>query len=401
MSASTDGLTYPIARTCPYAPPDAYAELRREEPVRRVRMPGGGTAWLVSRHEDVRAVLGDPRMSSDRRNPGFPRIFPDQSRLIFSTKPSMISLDGQEHAEARRAVLGEFTVRRINALRPRVQEIVDEAIDGMLDSGGPVDLVRSLSLPVPSLVICELLGVPYSDHEFFQTRSSRFISRATPLAEREKAVFELRDYLTELVAGKVRAPGDDLLGRQVAKQAAEGEVDEESLISLAFLLLVAGHETTANMISLGTLALLDNPALREEITADPARTPGAVEELLRFFSIVDSATSRTATADVEIGGVVIKEGEGVVALGYSANHDPEVFDEPGALDFARTARQHVAFGFGAHQCLGQNLARVELQIVFDALFRRIPDLRLAVEPGDIPFKEESAIYGIHELMVTW
>ncbi|GAA2794784.1 cytochrome P450 [Saccharopolyspora taberi] len=401
MPASSEALTYPIPRTCPYSPPDSYAELRREQPVRRVPTLAGGSVWLVSRHEDVRAVLSDPRMSSDRRKPGFPRLVPGQSDLIFSSKPSMIGMDGREHSAARRAVLGEFTVRRINALRPRVQEIVDEAIDAMLAAGGPVDLVRMLSLPVPSLVICELLGVPYADHEFFQQRSGRIISRATPGAEREEAFFELRAYLSDLVADKVRAPGDDLLGRQVAKQRAEGEVDQEALVSLAFLLLVAGHETTANMISLGSLALLDDSARWAEIAADPAKTPGAVEEMLRFFSIVDNATARTATEDVEIGGVVIGEGDGVIAMGYSANHDPEVFDRPGDLDFSRAARQHVAFGFGAHQCLGQNLARVELQIVFDTLVRRIPDLRLAVGFDDIRFKEESAIYGIHELMVTW
>ncbi|CAM02704.1 cytochrome P450 hydroxylase [Saccharopolyspora erythraea NRRL 2338] len=375
--------------------------MRSQEPVKRVRTIGGGTAWLVTRHEDVRRVLSDPRMSSDRTMPGFPSLVPGRRAIVAENKQAMIGMDGQEHAEARRAVIGEFTVRRINRMRPRIQEIVDECVDRMLAAGGPVDLVRELSLPVPSLVICELLGVPYSDHDFFQSRSALMISRSTPPERRRDVVLELRRYLDELVAEKVREPADDLLGRQVAQQSEKGEVDREGLVSLAFLLLIAGHETTANMISLGTLALLDNPDQLARITEDPARTPAAVEELLRYFSIVDGATSRTALADIEIGGVLIREGEGVVAVGLSANRDPEAFDSPDELDLDRQARNHVAFGFGAHQCLGQNLARVELQIVFDTLFRRIPGLRLADGLDGIRFKDDALVYGAHEMSVTW
>ncbi|GAA0517851.1 cytochrome P450 [Saccharopolyspora spinosporotrichia] len=390
-----------MPRTCPYSPPREYERLRSQEPVKRVRTIGGGTAWLVTRHEDVRRVLSDPRMSSDRTMPGFPSLVPGRRAIVAENKQAMIGMDGQEHAEARRAVIGEFTVRRINRMRPRIQEIVDECVDRMLAAGGPVDLVRELSLPVPSLVICELLGVPYSDHDFFQSRSALMISRSTPPERRRDVVLELRRYLDELVAEKVREPADDLLGRQVAQQSEKGEVDREGLVSLAFLLLIAGHETTANMISLGTLALLDNPDQLARITEDPARTPAAVEELLRYFSIVDGATSRTALADIEIGGVLIREGEGVVAVGLSANRDPEAFDSPDELDLDRQARNHVAFGFGAHQCLGQNLARVELQIVFDTLFRRIPGLRLADGLDGIRFKDDALVYGAHEMSVTW
>ncbi|WP_031334244.1 cytochrome P450 [Saccharopolyspora erythraea] len=399
--ASSEALSYPMPRTCPYSPPREYERLRSQEPVKRVRTIGGGTAWLVTRHEDVRRVLSDPRMSSDRTMPGFPSLVPGRRAIVAENKQAMIGMDGQEHAEARRAVIGEFTVRRINRMRPRIQEIVDECVDRMLAAGGPVDLVRELSLPVPSLVICELLGVPYSDHDFFQSRSALMISRSTPPERRRDVVLELRRYLDELVAEKVREPADDLLGRQVAQQSEKGEVDREGLVSLAFLLLIAGHETTANMISLGTLALLDNPDQLTRITEDPARTPAAVEELLRYFSIVDGATSRTALADIEIGGVLIREGEGVVAVGLSANRDPEAFDSPDELDLDRQARNHVAFGFGAHQCLGQNLARVELQIVFDTLFRRIPGLRLADGLDGIRFKDDALVYGAHEMSVTW
>ncbi len=202
------------------------------------------------------------------------------------------------------------------------------------------------------------------------------------------------------MSSKEASPTDDLLGRQITKQRETGEGDHEDLVSLAFLLLVAGHETTANMISLGTVALLENPEQLAAIVADPSRTPAAVEELLRYFSIVDAATSRTARADVEIGGVLIREGEGVVALGWSANRDPDAFADPDVLDIERGARHHVAFGYGAHQCLGQNLARMELQIVFDTLLRRIPGLRLASAVDELPFKDAN-VYGLHELPVTW
>jgi cytochrome P450 len=258
-----------------------------------------------------------------------------------------------------------------------------------------------LSLPVPSLVICELLGVPYRDHAFFQSRTGRFIRRTTSQEERTAAVDELRSYLDELVTEKEQEPGDDLLGRQIRKQREKGATDHEALVSLAFLLLVAGHETTANMISLGTLALLENPRSLAAIRQDPGRTPGAVEELLRYFTIVEFATSRVAVEDVELGGVLIRAGEGVVGLGNAANHDPAVFEHPDELDVERGARHHVAFGYGPHQCLGQNLARAELQIVFDTLLRRIPSLALAVPVDELPFKDDANIHGLYQLPVTW
>ncbi|MGH3499473.1 MAG: cytochrome P450, partial [Nocardioidaceae bacterium] len=231
------------------------------------------------------------------------------------------------------------------------------------------DLVQALSLPVPSMVVCELLGVPYADHDFFQSRSARSLSQTTPPEDRRRAVTELFDYLDRLVAAKSDEPADDLLSRQLARSGDFGEVT-----SLAFLLLVAGHETTANMISLGTMTFLERPDDLRAIRDDPARTPAAVEELLRYFTIAEFATSRVAVADVELGGVLIRAGDGVVTLANTADRDPDVFDKPDELDIERGARNHLAFGFGAHQCLGQNLARMELEIVFNTLFRRIPSL---------------------------
>jgi cytochrome P450 len=396
--------TVPAARGCPFVPPDEYVRLQEAGPAVRVRMPTGNTAWALTRHAEVRAFLGDPRFSSDRTHPQFPLFGPAQRAALADFRVSLIGMDPPEHGQARRAVVGEFTVKRLEALQPRIQEIVDQHVDAMLAGPRPVDLVQALALPVPSMVICELLGVPYADHDFFQARSAVLLSRVPTMEERVGAREELRDYLRRMIDDKAAAedPGADLMGRQIARQTAEdGRIDREELIALGFLLLVAGHETTANMISLGTMTLLRDPALVAALKEDPARTPAAVEELLRIFTIAEFVNARVATEDVELGGVLIRKDEGVVALSSVADHDPEVFPEPATLDIERGARHHLAFGFGIHQCLGQNLARQELVTVFDTLIRRVPSLRLAADPDTLPFKDDVNVYGLHELPVSW
>ncbi|XXZ33364.1 cytochrome P450 [Sorangium sp. So ce321] len=389
-----------MTRTCPYAPPAEHRRLREEAPIAKVRLPNGRTVWAVTSHAHIRTILSDPRFSSNRRDANFPTLA-DERPPSTALKPLLIELDPPEHGLARRAVLGEFTVQRMNALGPRIQEIVDQHIDAMLSGPRPVDLVQALSLPVPSLVICELLGVPYADHEFFQTRSSQIVSHRTPADVVQRSVGELMVYLGQLVASRVENPTDDLLGRQIQKQRESGGVDFEGLIGMAFLLLIAGHETTANMISLSTLVLLQHPEKLAALRQDPSKTLGAVEELLRYFTIAESALGRVALEDVEIGGVLIRAGEGVLALANTANRDPTVFERADELDLERGSRQHLAFGFGPHQCLGQNLARLELQIVIDTLFRRIPGLRPAVPVEELSFKDDATVYGVREFPVTW
>jgi cytochrome P450 len=387
-------------RVCPFHDDISVTE---PGPMTKVTLRDGQEVWAASRHADIRAVLTDPAMSSDRANPNFPVASGRRMRApLTRLKPSLVMLDPPEHGRARRAVVGEFTVKRMAALKPRIQEIVDEHIDAMLASEDrTADLVPALALPVPSLVICEQLGVPYEDHDFFQTRSQTLLShRATP-EESRAASEELRGYMDKLVGIKEIDPTDDLLGRQIIKHREEGTEDHEALVSLATLLLIAGHETTANMISLGTLGLLQHPDQLAMVRADPSKTLDAVEELLRDFTIAEYVTSRVAVRDTVVGGADIKAGEGVLTLGNAANHDPDVFTDPDRFDITRGARNHIAFGYGAHQCLGQNLARLELQIVFDTLFARVPTLRVAVPVSELSYKDDASVYGLHGLPVSW
>jgi cytochrome P450 len=392
---------YPMARAsgCPFDPPPELRAKQQEAPVVKVRLFDGRTAWVVTRYADQRAVLADPRLSADVSNPGYPSSAPVDGQ---GSKVSFILKDDPEHARLRRMVTAPFTIKRVEAMRPAVQKIVDELIDAMLAGPKPVDLVRAFALPVPSLVISELLGVPYDDHEFFQVNSSTMISRTASPGERDGAIAALAGYLDDLVGEKIASPGEDLLSGLVGRVEA-GELPRSEAAQMGVLLLLAGHETTANMIALGTLALLQNPdqlaLLRDG--DDPKLVASAVEELLRYLNITHSGRRRVALEDLEIAGRTIRAGEGVIFPNDIGNRDPEAFPEPDKLDIRRDARHHVAFGFGVHQCLGQPLARMELQVVYSTLYRRIPNLRLAAPLGEIPFKHDASVYGVHELPVTW
>jgi cytochrome P450 len=394
---------FPIARApgCPLDPAPELDRLRAEEPVTRVRLWDGSTPWLLTRHDDQRAMLTDPRFSADGRRPGYPHVA--EGAAARTPDASFLQMDGAEHARLRKMVTADFSIRRMAALRPRVQQIADDLIDTMLAAGPSADLVEAFGLPMPSAVICELLGVPYADHEFFQVNSRVLVSRGSTREEVVEANRKLIAYLGDLVDSQAGKPGEGMLARLTAEQYDTSELTREDLAKLALLLLAGGHETSANMISLGTVALLRNPdqlaALRD--TEDPRLIAGAVEELLRYLTITHNCRRRVAIEDVEIGGQLIRAGEGVIAANDAANRDETVFPDPGRLDLHRDARRHLAFGFGVHQCLGQPLVRVELQVVFGTLFHRIPTLALAVEPDQIAYKRDGLIYGVTELPVTW
>ncbi|MEN2423108.1 cytochrome P450 [Streptomyces rimosus] len=394
---------FPFHRTCPFSEPDIYHRSRSESPITRIRMVDGRPAWLLTRYEDVRAVLNDRRFSSDKAASDYPVFVVGQKEGLDKSERFLVNMDGAEHAAARRAVISEFSTRRIAALTPHIQLTVDEAIDKLLELPRPADLVRAVAMPVPARLTARLVGVDHTDDGLFQDLTSRSVRHDLSAEERVRFAEEVRAYMDSLVTAKMACPGDDLLSRQITQQRAEhGEVDVAGLSSLAVLLMIAGQETTAETIALGVLSLLTHPDQLAEMTSDPDKVPLAVEEMIRYFTVLDFGPPRLATEDVEIGGVLIRAGEGVVANIYAANRDGAVFSAPQTLDVRRAnARQHLAFGYGPHQCLGANLVRHELRIVFETLFRRIPTLRLAVRIDELTFKNEGLIYGVQELPVTW
>ena len=398
----TKPLEYPLARRCPIDPPEGYARLRAEEPITRARIATGQEVWLVTRHADVRALLADPRVSSDRSDPRMPLRRPlrkEVSKAFGDVSKALIGLDLPEHSAPRRMVVNEFTVRRINELRPRIQEIVDERIDAMQAAGNEGDLFTELAAPVPAMVISELLGVPDETRPFFQEQT-QILVRSTSTPEQVVAASEaLNAFMDELVTGKEKQPGDDLLSRLIERNRETGVFDHGRLVGMAMLLLVAGHETTSNMIALGTIALLRDGAFCA-LRDNPDLVTKAIEEMLRYQPIIDGLP-RFAKEDIEIGGITIKAGEGMMLSLGAANRDDASFTDADKFDLDRGDRHHVSFGYGIHQCLGQNLARAELETTFRTLLRRMPNLRLTKDIADLDYKDTVAISGVYSLPVAW
>ena len=405
---------FPLPRDarCPFDPPPAFRELQREGPLTKVRLPDGSTPWVVTRYAQQRALLADPRVSTDPRNPGFPAADllqarghgedGDAQRSAAEHGMSFDLMDDPEHARLRRMVTGAIAVKRVEAMRPTVQRLVDGLIDELLAGPTPVDLVQAFALPVPSLVICELLGVPYREREIFQEHSKAIVDSTATAEQRSQATSTMAAFIDGLLDEKLSEPADDVLS-QLATRVAAGDLARKEAARMGVVLLLAGHETTANMIALGTLALLEHPEQFARLTeADaPEVAAGAVEELLRYLHIPHKGMRRCATEDIEIDGQTIRAGDGLIMLNELGNRDPDIFTEPDRLDLQRDARRHVTFGFGVHQCLGQPLARMELQVVYSTLYRRIPTLRRAGDLSELRFKNDSTIYGVHALPVTW
>ncbi|QYC43378.1 Cytochrome P450-SU1 [Nonomuraea coxensis DSM 45129] len=396
---------FPVQRRCPFAPPPEYADLREQAPLVRAELPGGAV-WLVTRHAEAQRVLSGTGISTSPATPGHPHhVFlpggatPERRALLAENAPGhFIDLDPPEHTRFRKLLIPEFTVRRVRELRPGIQDIADRLIDDMLDKGPEAELVADFGLPLPSLVICRLLGVPYADHEFFQSRTRAMLGALGDEQVRLAAASEIRNYLDALVTAAEKGPEDDLLGRVITS----GRLTHDEIVGVIFLLLVAGHETTANMIPLAVLTLLRHPGQLAALRADPDGWPMAVEELLRYLSVVDwVAFDRVSTEDQEIGGQLVRRGEGIFVLGASANRDERAFERPDDFDVRRGARHHVAFGYGVHQCLGQNLARAELEIALRALFERLPGLRATVRDEEVPARYDAAVFGLTSLPVTW
>lgn len=365
----------------------------------RVPTPFGPPSWLLTRHEDVRRMLGDTAGFSNGWTTadlvgGASR---DPRHLSGDGSGNLLSMDPPEHNRLRRMLTPEFTVRRMRRMEPRITEIVDEHLDLLERHGSPADLVSQYALPIPSLVICELLGVPVADRDEFQERTRKQLDLTVPDDDKVELGREAQAYMTDLVERARRDPGDDLIGMMIREH--DEELTNAELIGVANLLLVAGHETTSNMLGLGTLALLRHPDQLAAVRDEPESVPGAVEELMRWLSVVNSGSPRLATRDVELGGVTIRRGDLVSFNLPAANRDSGLVADPDRFDIARPANQHLGFGHGIHHCLGAPLARMEMRIAFPALLRRFPALRLADE--EIAWASDHAIYGLKELPVAW
>ncbi|MGW1976951.1 cytochrome P450 [Streptomyces sp. NPDC001889] len=390
-------VTLPADRTegCPFDPPAALARLREEQPLRRLRYDDGHVGWLGTGHATVRAILADPRFSSRlelMHNP-FPGLAVGE--LPAAPIGDLTGVDPPEHTRYRRLLAGKFTVRRMRALTERVEEITAEHLDAMERHGPGLDLVGMYAHPIPALMICELLGVPPSERDEFKRLAAEVSGTGATIDEMMTAFAALTEYVRELVAAKRAHPTDDLLS-----DLTTTDLTEEELAGIGGFLLAAGLDTTANMLALGTFALLSNPAQAAALRADPGLAETAVEELMRYLSIAHTGV-RAALEDVEIDGRLIRAGESVtIALG-AANRDPERFPDPDTLDVRRRATGHLAFGHGIHQCLGQQLARVEMRVAFPALLTRFPGLRLAVPPEEVPLRGGPGLYGVQRLPVTW
>lgn len=385
-----------------FDPVEELARVRETEGVTRVMTSFGVPAYLVTRYDDVREVLGDAvRFSNASRHSFAPPDGPELSEEEIAEMRAghLLACDPPEHTRLRRMLIPEFTMRRMRRLEPRIVEIVTAALDDLEKAGRPADLVSTFALPVPSLVICELLGVPYADRAEFQDRTRRLLDLSLPFEERLALQRENRAYMAGLVVRAQEAPGEDMLGMLVREHSADLSTDE--LVGIASLLLLAGHETTSNMLSLGTLALLRHPEQLALMRDDPARVEPGIEELLRWLSIVHSGVPRTTMTEVEIAGHTIPAGELLVLALPAANRDPAFIEDPDRLDITRGALGHVAFGHGVHHCLGAPLARMEMRIAFPALLQRFPGLALAVPYEDIEFRAHHVVFGVHALPVTW
>jgi cytochrome P450 len=381
-------------------PDPLLAELRATAPIARVQLPYGEPCWVLTRYEDVRAMLADPRFSRAAT------IGTDVGRMaeFFPIEDSILGMDAPEHTRIRRLVSATFTARRMQALRGRAQDVVDGLLDEMEKTEPPVDFVQAVALPLPITMICELLGVPFEDRERFHGWADIFMtSSGHSVEELLDAHGQLTGYLADLIASRRVEPTDDILGALVAaRDEDDAVITEGELVSLAMAILVAGYETTANQLGKFVLCLLDHPDQLAILRAHPELTANAVEELMRLIPLSAGAQiAYLATEDVELGGVLIRAGDGVMASTASANRDESVFPHAHELDIERPDIFQLGFGHGAHFCLGAHLARVEMQVALESLLARFPNLRLAVPTADVPWKDGSAVWGLEALPLSF
>jgi len=404
IAESSDVPEFPMTRAAgiPFAPPPDSLEINESAQMARVRIWDGSTPWLVTGYEAIRALFADGRASVDDRKPGYPHWNEGMKSTVHRRPRSVFTSDAEEHTFYRRMLSKPFTFRRVEGLRAAVQKITDDHVTAILAGPQPADLVSALALPVPSLVISHLLGVPYEDAEFFQEQSNMGMGRYATAEDAAKGAGTLAKYLIDLLEKKMDEPAEDLVS-DLAERVKDEEISLREAAQLATGVLIAGHETTAGQIAVSIAALLDNPDQLAMLRGaeDPKVIAVAVEELLRYCSIIQTGQRRIATEDIEVGGGIIRAGEGIILDVAPANWDSRQFPHPDRLKLDREDGPNVAFGYGRHSCVGQQLARMELQIVLPTLFRGFPTLQLAVPLDELPFKHDALSYGLYELPVTW
>jgi cytochrome P450 len=403
-SAAELPLPYRRDPACPFDPDKEFSRLRAEEPISRVSLNGGDTAWLITRFADAKEILADLRFSSELTPMGIVLPDPENRTLAEELKDrqpgTFIEYDPPEHTRLRRMIAGEFSDTRMRALRPRIVEIVNDHLDAMEAAGSPVDLVPVFALPVPTTITRELLGLePEYDFDFAGL-TAIMTDVMAPIEQLIPARDEMRSHMRALVS-RIRAnpTSDNLIGRLML---ANGDaVSDAELTGIALLFLVAAHETTAMMLSIGTLALLHNPDQLAILRANPEIIDDAADELVRYISIPNHGEVRTALEDVTINGITIKRGDTVVVSLPSANRDEERWTDPDRLDFTRPPQTHLAYGHGIHYCIGKSLAKLEMNVAYPALFNRFPNLRLDVPFEEVPFRWSNVTHGVHSLPVAW
>lgn len=396
----------PISDRSPLDPPAEYAQLRASDPVHS-GSAYGVDAWIVSRYDDVRRALSDPKISADMCAPGFPNLPPFLSPS--EEQRHFLRMDPPEHTMWRRMMARHFTPKKVAELRARVEALVHRHIDAMLAGDDrPVDLMTAVARPVPSAILAWMLGLPEDDGPFFNQAVIDILDGMQKLDDNEivtrmvESLLALRQYLQNTAEAREQSDldGDDVLS-DMLRAKRDGTITMEQIVNTSFVLIGAGHDTTASSVGLGMLALFEHPAQMEALRKDPTRIPRAVEELVRYLTVVHLLIARVVKEDTEIGERTLRAGQAVWPLTFSANRDERHFERPDELDFDREVNDHLGFGFGVHACLGASLARMELAVIFEALLTRIPTLRLAVPVEDLPARKTSVVSGLDALPVTW
>lgn len=393
---TTEPVRFPILSPHPFDPPPEYDDLRARCPVAPMTLPSGRTGWVVTRYDDVSAVLRDTRFSADTRNPHYPEVYGARTSPALLQR-SFVAMDRPEHDRQRRMIARFFTRKYVESLRADIGSVIDRALDDLAHAPEPVDLIPALALPVPIGVLCRLLGIPASDTEFVSDRTRRRLNLLAGEHDVAAATADLQAYVARLL--EETRPGQENVVSELKGQLAAGSISPGDAVDMVQLVLTAGHETTANAVSLGIALLLLRPDQLRQLRESPELIPDAVQEILRYVTINRVVAGRVALEDVRVGQTLVPAGSGVRAIIASANRDPDAFANPGEFDIRRDNRRSLAFGGGIHICLGEFLAEVEMEETLRRLLGRYPGLTLAVSESELVIRRSSGVHGLETLPV--